>query len=89
MRVLRFSVVLVMAGAASLTAQGSANARFQYERVAEAIAGGSQRLDVDVALLTGSQPFAVEDLGNRWIARRGHGQRRGSIRPHGAAHRVR
>ena len=75
-RALRCSAVLVMAGAVSLTAQGPANARFQYERVAEALGAGPQRLDVDVALLTGSQPFAVEDLGNRWIARRGLGDLR-------------
>jgi hypothetical protein len=70
-RTVRIALVLAGVSAVNLMAQGSAGARFQYERIAEVIASGSQRLDVDVALLTGSQPFAVEDLGNRWIARRG------------------
>ncbi len=70
-RAVRIAVVLAGVSAVNLMAQGSAGARFQYERIAAVTAGGSQRLDVDVALLTGSQPFAIEDLGDRWIARRG------------------
>ena len=53
----------------SVIAQAPAG-RFQYERGVEST-GGPQRLDVDVALLTGSQPFVVEDFGTRWVARRG------------------
>jgi hypothetical protein len=72
-RVLRFSLVLTLAGAVSLIAQGSATARFQYERVAEVTESGSQRLDVDVPLLTGSQPLVAQDLGGRSIAGGGLG----------------
>ena len=70
-RAVRISLALVATSVASLTAQGSANARFQYERVAEAVESGPQRLDVDVSLLTGSQPFTAEDLGGRSIANGG------------------
>ena len=76
MRTIRLALALASVAAVTLMAQGSPGARFQYERVAEAVASGSQRLDVDVALLTGSQPFAVEDRGDRWIARRGLGDLR-------------
>ena len=76
MRTCRFALVMIVVTAATLMAQGSAGERFQYERIAEAAGNGPQRLDVDVALLTGSQPFAVEDRGNRWIARRGLGDLR-------------
>ena len=75
-RVLRFSLVLVIAGAVSLTAQGSANARFQYERAAEVTGSGPQRLDVDVPLLTGSQPFIAKDFGGRSLAHGGLGDLR-------------
>jgi hypothetical protein len=76
MRPLRLSLAALALSAVSLAAQGSANARFQYERLVETTGSGPHRLDVDVALLTGSQPFAVEDLGTRWIARRGLGDLR-------------
>jgi hypothetical protein len=67
----RLSFVVAAVSAASLMAQGAVNARFQYERVAEAVESGSQRLDVDVRLLTGSQPLTAEDLGGRAIAKGG------------------
>ena len=70
-RSVRVALVLVTLNAVLLVAQGSANARFQYERIAEVTSGGPQRLDVDVALLTGSQPPIAEDLGGRSIAKRG------------------
>jgi hypothetical protein len=70
-RAIRTTLVLVTVNAVLLAAQGSANARFQYERVAEVTSGGPQRLDVDVALLAGSEPPIAEDLGGRSIARRG------------------
>jgi hypothetical protein len=73
---MRLALALASVTAATLMAQGSSGTRFQYERVAEAVANGSQRLDVDEVLLAGSQPFAVEDRGDRWIARRGLGDLR-------------
>ncbi|HUQ87005.1 MAG TPA: DUF3999 family protein [Vicinamibacterales bacterium] len=73
---LRIALAMAAAGTVTLVAQGSPGSRFQYQRVAEAVTAGSQRLDVDVSLLTGSQPFAVEDRGNRWMARRGLGDLR-------------
>jgi hypothetical protein len=76
MRTIRLALALACVTAVTLTAQGSSGTRFQHERLAEAVANGSQRLNVDVALLAGSQPFAVEDRGNRWIARRGLGDLR-------------
>jgi hypothetical protein len=42
--------------------------RFQHERSAEAAAAGPQRLDIDVPLLVGSQPFTVSRSGERAIA---------------------
>ncbi len=75
-RTVRCALALIGVTAVTLSAQGSVGARFQFERIAEAVGNGPQRLDVDVALLTGSQPFAVEDRGNRWIARRGLGDLR-------------
>jgi hypothetical protein len=59
-----------VAGAASLDAQGSGSARFSQERNVDASAG-PQRLDIDVALLAGSQPFSVRALGERWVAEGG------------------
>ena len=67
-RSIRVSLVLLALSTAAVMAQ--APRRFQYERIVEST-GGPQRLDVDVALLTGSQPFSVEDFGTRWLARRG------------------
>ena len=60
-------VVAIVAGAASLDAQSSGTARFSQERNVDASAG-PQRLDIDVALLSGSQPFTVRSVGERWIA---------------------
>lgn len=55
-------------GSMALAAQGPANARFQFERAAEVVTAGSQRLDVDVALLAGAQPFTVTQRDERSIA---------------------
>jgi hypothetical protein len=76
MRHLRVLLMWLTAAGAVLTAQGTANGRFAFERVAEVTTGGQQRLDVDVTLLAGSQPFTVDDRGDRWIARRGLGDLR-------------
>ena len=73
---IRLSLLLAAASAATLTAQGAAYARFQYERVAEVAAAGPQRLDVDVALLSGSHPFVAQETGERAIARGGLGDLR-------------
>lgn len=59
--------VAIMAGAASLEGQSNTSARFSQERNVDASAG-PQRLDVDVALLSGSQPFSIRAAGERWIA---------------------
>ncbi|MBY0497502.1 MAG: DUF3999 domain-containing protein [Cyanobacteria bacterium] len=75
MRSIRSSLALLVVSAAGVLAQGPANARFQHERIVDSV-GGPQRLDVDAALLNGSQSFAVEDLGTRWVARRGLGDLR-------------
>ena len=42
--------------------------RFQHERTAETAAAGPHRLDIDVPLLVGSQPFTVSRSGERSIA---------------------
>jgi len=62
-----FTLVAVTAATATLLAQGSAG-RFQRERSAEVTTPGQQRLDIDVALLDGSQPFTVMSPGERFIA---------------------
>jgi hypothetical protein len=64
---LRALVVSALA-AGTVMVQGSANARFQYERTAEVVGAGAQRLEIDAPLLAGSQPFAVFQRGDRWIA---------------------
>ncbi len=61
------TLIAVTATTASLLAQGTAG-RFQRERNAEVTTPGQQRLDVDVALLQGSQPFTVISPGERFIA---------------------
>ena len=61
------TLIAVTATTASLLAQGTAG-RFQRERNAEVTTPGQQRLDVDVALLQGSQPFTVMSPGERFIA---------------------
>ncbi len=60
------TVIAVAAMTASLLAQGTG--RFQRERSAEVTTPGQQRLDIDVALLEGSQPFTVISPGERFIA---------------------
>lgn len=75
-RAVRLSLVFAYLTIVGLAAQGASGERFQAERISDPVGSGPQRLDVDVALLTGSQPFAVEDLGSRWIARRGLGDLR-------------
>ena len=62
-----FTLIAVTATTASLLAQGPAG-RFQRERGAEVITPGQQRLDIDVPLLQGSQPFTVMSPGERFIA---------------------
>jgi hypothetical protein len=54
-----------------LLAQGSTSTRFQFERMADIATPGQQRLDVDVLLLSGSQPFTVSRRGERAIATQG------------------
>lgn len=62
------TLIGVLATTTTLMAQGTTG-RFQRERTADVITPGQQRLDVDVALLEGSQPFAVASpQGERSIA---------------------
>lgn len=61
------TLIAVAATTATLMAQGPAG-RFQRERSAEVTTPGQQRLDIDVALLQGSQPFTVISPGERFIA---------------------
>jgi hypothetical protein len=68
MRRLSASCAAIAASAITIAAQGSAPARFQYERLADVPMAGQQRLDVDVPLLTGSQHFRIERRGDRAIA---------------------
>lgn len=68
MRSLRAAIVVTVVSAVNLLAQGSATARLQFERQADVTVAGQQRLDVDVALLAGSQPFRVDQRGERAIA---------------------
>ena len=63
----RTLVLVLLVASVSLNAQGSGTARFSQERTLDA-SDGPQRLDVDVALLSGSQPFTVGASGERWIA---------------------
>ena len=63
-------------GSMALLAQGSADARFQFQRSLEAVNAGQQRLDVDVALLAGAQPFTVTQSGGRSFAGGGLGDLR-------------
>jgi hypothetical protein len=60
-------VLAMLLATVALNAQGSGAARFSQERTLDA-AAGPQRLDIDVALLSGSQPFTVGAAGERWIA---------------------
>jgi hypothetical protein len=64
----RLTAAAVVMGSMALLAQGSANARFQFQRSVEAVAAGPQRLDIDVALLAGAQPFTVTQRGERSVA---------------------
>ena len=60
---------LVIAALGLLSATALAQSpRFQHERAAEAVAAGPQRLEIDVPLLVGSQPFIVNRVGERSIA---------------------
>jgi hypothetical protein len=61
------TLIALTATTATLMAQGTAG-RFQRERSAEVITPGQQRLDIDVPLLQGSQPFTVMSPGDRFIA---------------------
>ena len=64
-------VVVIAALAPAVLAQGGAAVPFERERNAEVAMPGQQRLDVDVTLLTGSQPFTVSAVGERFIAHGG------------------
>ena len=66
MRPFLIAAIAAIAGASGLIAQ-SGTGRFQYERTVEA-ANGQQRLDIDVPLLSGSQPFTVTTSRDRTIA---------------------
>lgn len=59
---------LLLAGVAMLSAQGTGNARFEYEKTADVTTAGPQRLDIDVQLLSGSRPFTVTRYGDRAVA---------------------
>lgn len=61
------TALLVGAATVSPLAQG-APPRFQHERGIDVTVAGPQRLDVDVTLLQGSQPFSVTTVGDRFIA---------------------
>jgi len=63
MRPLLIAAIAAIAAASGLMAQ-SGTGRFQYERTIEA-ANDQQRLDIDVPLLSGSQPFTVTASGDR------------------------
>lgn len=76
MRVLVRAIATSALAAATVAAQGSANARFQFERTAEVTSAGAQRLEIDAALLAGSRPFTVASRGDRWIASGGLGDLR-------------
>lgn len=67
------AITLIVLSAVTLLAQGPAAARFQFQRLADVTLPGPQRLDVDVALLTGSQPFRIDQRGERAIATGGLG----------------
>ena len=70
MRRRQLVAVVAAIGVSTLTLQAQ-SPRFERERSAEATASGPQRLDVDVPLLVGSQPFRVLSGDERWIARGG------------------
>jgi hypothetical protein len=69
-------IAAIAAGVVTVAAQGPPAGRFQHERLADVTTGGPQRLDIDVALLTGSQPFTVDQRGDRAIAIGGLGDLR-------------
>ena len=74
-RVIRASAVMLALLSAGVMAQAPVNPRFRFERMVEST-GGPQRLDIDVELLSGSQPFIVEASSTRWVTRRGLGDLR-------------
>jgi hypothetical protein len=78
------TAVGVAAASLALAAQGQTNARFRFQRSVEVTAPGSQRLDVDVALLAGAQPFTVTQRGERAIAAGGLNDLRLFLTPGGA-----
>ncbi len=67
MRHTLLTLVVAIAATASSFAQ-SGPPRFQHERGADVAGGEQHRLDVDVALLQGSQPFRIDRFGDRFIA---------------------
>jgi hypothetical protein len=62
------SAAAVVAAVALVAAQGSGNARFRYERSIDISTPGPQRLDLDAAVVAGTQPFGVTPRGLRSIA---------------------
>jgi hypothetical protein len=66
MRPFLIAAIAVIAGVSGLMAQ-SGTGRFQYERSIEA-GNGPQRLDIDVPLLSGAQPFTITASGDRAMA---------------------
>ena len=66
MRSFSIAAVALLAGVSGLMAQ-TGSGRFQFERTIEA-SNGPQRLDLDVPLLSGSQPFTVTKRDDRAIA---------------------
>ena len=67
----RLVCALVLLGSTLISAQTTSTARFQHERLIDVASPGPQRLDVDVAVLSGSQPFVVRSSGERSIAEGG------------------
>ena len=68
---LRALTLLALIGTSHVSAQTTTSARFQHERHIDVVTPGQQRLDIDVPLLAGSQPFSVRTSGERWIAAAG------------------
>ena len=82
MQMLRTVALVAIAAVSAVSAQSSTNARFTYERAIDITTPGQQRLDIDVALLSGSQRFTVRprvaepDPPPGWIATGGLGDLR-------------
>ena len=64
----RLASIIVALSAASLIAQATSPARFQFERHVAVTAAGPQSLEIDLPLLIGSRPFTVVRRGDRALA---------------------